>query len=94
MSSQASVFWLSGFVFFVAQTALLLLLVARGRRPGAGPPDRVEIIWTLVPASVIAALALMLGGFTSVSWTDPEPRSDPRPPLSMRWVGSQPEAPE
>ena len=94
MGSQASVFWLSGLVFFVAQTALLLLLVARGRRPGSSPQDRVEIIWTLVPASVIAALALMLGGFTRGSWTDADPRSDPRPPLSMRWVESQPEAPE
>ena len=70
---QNTIFWLTGAAFFAVQLAILLSLV---RRPPAPPSDpaaerrrRVEIVWTIVPASLIAALALMIAGLTASPWT-------------------------
>ena len=45
---------------------------ADGARGGVGPAEEqergVEMVWTLVPAALIAALALMLSGFTDGAW--------------------------
>jgi len=78
---QNGIFWLSGLLFFAVQVRTLGVLL---RRNEANADTRtVEIVWTMVPASLIAALALMLGGLTSTSWTKPE-RGDE--PLEVRLI--------
>jgi heme/copper-type cytochrome/quinol oxidase subunit 2 len=67
---QGSLFWLTGALFFLVQLGILMkLLRARAAEPSAEARHvEVEIVWTLVPASLIAALALMLGGLTTSPW--------------------------
>lgn len=91
MDVQTSLFWITGVAFFAVQLGILLLLMRQGRSPDAETAayGRLEIVWTLVPASLIAALALMLGGFTRGSWTDPEQRPTAAPGLSLRWTGPE-----
>jgi formate-dependent nitrite reductase membrane component NrfD len=72
---QAVIFWLVGIAFFAAQAATLGYLL-RTRRSTAGSASacrRVEIVWTLVPAAVIAALVLMTSGLTRPAWTQVRP---------------------
>jgi hypothetical protein len=70
---QASLFWLTGGAFFALQIGMLLYLLYAS--PDAGRADsgesrrRVEIVWTLVPASILVAVVLMVSGFTASSWT-------------------------
>jgi heme/copper-type cytochrome/quinol oxidase subunit 2 len=67
---QAAIFWLSGIGFFALQAAMLVYLL-RARHSGT-PGDetrRVEVVWTLVPAAVLAALVLMMSGLTQGSWS-------------------------
>ena len=70
---QASLFWLTGGAFFALQIGMLLYLLYA--TPNAGLADsgerrrRVEIVWTLVPASILVAVVLMVSGFTGSSWT-------------------------
>jgi heme/copper-type cytochrome/quinol oxidase subunit 2 len=68
---QATIFWLVGVAFFAVQAATLLYLL-RTRRVPSGREDegrRVEIVWTLVPAAMLAALVLMVSGLTRGTWT-------------------------
>jgi len=68
---QTTIFWLVGAAFFAVQAATLGYLL-RARRSATGGNDegrRVEIVWTLVPAAVLAALVLMMSGLTASSWT-------------------------
>ena len=87
MNLQTALFWLIGIVFFVVQLGILLALMRQSRSADAeiAANGRLEIVWTLVPASLIAALALMLGGFTKGTWTDPD--TQPKPGFTMRWAG-------
>lgn len=70
---QASLFWLTGGAFFALQIGMLLYLLYA--TPNVGLADsgerrrRVEIVWTLVPASILVAVVLMVSGFTGSSWT-------------------------
>ena len=91
MDLQTSAFWLTGGIFFVFQSAVVwkLMRQARSADARAASGSRLEIVWTLVPASMITALALMLGGFTQGSWTDADRLQKPTPGLSLRWVGPE-----
>ena len=70
---QATLFWLTGGAFFALQLGMLLyLLYARPARGLAATEERrhrVEIVWTLVPASILVAVALMVSGLTGSSWS-------------------------
>jgi heme/copper-type cytochrome/quinol oxidase subunit 2 len=68
---KPAVFWLAGTGFFAYQAIVLARLLAeRGRsaNPAEEQERGVEMVWTLVPAALIAALALMLSGFTDGAW--------------------------
>lgn len=81
-SVQASVFWLCGVLFFAVQIGVLvaLLRARHARRDAASHP--AEIVWTLVPAALLAALALMASGLTEPSWS--RVRSAARPLAARR----------
>ncbi|MEW6272344.1 MAG: hypothetical protein AB1689_23930 [Thermodesulfobacteriota bacterium] len=70
---QAALFWLTGGAFFALQLGMVLYLLyaspAAGLAPGEGRRRRVEIVWTLVPASIVVAVVLMVTGFTASSWS-------------------------
>ncbi|HZR79656.1 MAG TPA: cytochrome c oxidase subunit II transmembrane domain-containing protein [Candidatus Binatia bacterium] len=70
---QSSIFWLTGIAFFAVQAAMLLHLLRARRSPASAGDEgrRVEIVWTLVPAAVLAALALMTTGLTRGPGTQP-----------------------
>ena len=91
MDLQTALFWATGVAFFTVQLAILLALMRQSRAsdPGVAAQSRLEIVWTLVPASLIAALALMLGGLTTGSWTDAERDDEPKPGLTFRWAGPE-----
>jgi len=66
-----AIFWISGVAFFAYQSAVLARLVAeRGASvPAENRHERdVEMVWTLVPAALVVALALMLAGFVDGDW--------------------------
>jgi heme/copper-type cytochrome/quinol oxidase subunit 2 len=69
---QATLFWLTGGAFFALQLGMLLYLLYvrpdRGLTPTEERRHRVEIVWTLVPASILVAVALMVSGLTGSSW--------------------------
>lgn len=91
MNLQTSIFWLTGVVFFAVQFGILLTLMRQGRSADAAEASggRLEIVWTIVPASLIAALALMLGGLTKGSWTDAEAPKTPETGLTFRYAGPE-----
>ena len=68
-----TIFWATGIGFFAVQLAMLLHLLRLGARIGTTPEERhrhhAEVIWTLVPASFVAVLALMLGGLVHSPWS-------------------------
>lgn len=70
---QAVVFWLTGGAFFALQLGVLLYLLyarpAAGLAPIEGRRRRVEIVWTLVPASLFVAVVLMVSGVTGSAWS-------------------------
>ena len=66
------IFWVSGIAFFAYQASVLARLVAErgGTTADSSRHERdVEVIWTLVPAALVVALALMLAGFTDRDWS-------------------------
>jgi hypothetical protein len=70
---QAALFWLTGGAFFALQIGMLLYLLyaspAQGLAAAEARRRRVEIVWTLVPASLLVAVVLMVSGFTESSWS-------------------------
>ena len=67
-----ALFWLCGVAFFAYQALVLARLVAERREdlaPDARRERDVEMVWTLVPAALVAALALMLAGLTDGAWS-------------------------
>ncbi|MEC9141127.1 MAG: cytochrome c oxidase subunit II [Chloroflexota bacterium] len=58
------IFWLAVLVFVVVETGLLYAVIKYRRRPSDGMPNQVhgnrtlEIIWTIVPALVLIAIAV------------------------------------
>ncbi|MBM4243897.1 MAG: hypothetical protein FJ148_08800 [Deltaproteobacteria bacterium] len=70
---QATLFWLTGGAFFALQIGTLLYLLYASPSAGLAATGerrrRVELVWTLVPASILVAIVLMVGGFTGASWT-------------------------
>ncbi|MFP6662766.1 MAG: hypothetical protein VCC00_01025 [Deltaproteobacteria bacterium] len=58
---QTAIFWFSGIVFFVVQAWILLRLLKarRVQDPARSAAIHTEIVWTLVPAAFVAAIALM-----------------------------------
>jgi heme/copper-type cytochrome/quinol oxidase subunit 2 len=69
-----AIFWLFAALFLVVQSGMLCFLLFAGRF-GRGAAHRetherhLEIVWTLVPASILVALVLMMYGLTGSSWT-------------------------
>ena len=59
---EPAIFWLSGIAFFAVQMRILLRLLKARRQANEDRSVAIhaEIIWTLVPAAFVAALALML----------------------------------
>jgi heme/copper-type cytochrome/quinol oxidase subunit 2 len=70
-----SIFWFSAMAFLVVQSAILVFLLLKARAGDAETRARsvrerhLEIVWTLVPASVLVALVLMMYGLTDGAWT-------------------------
>ncbi|MEO2167448.1 MAG: hypothetical protein ABGY42_04885 [bacterium] len=58
---ETAIFWFSGIVFFVVQASILLRLLKarRAQDPARSAAIHTEIVWTLVPAAFVAAIALM-----------------------------------
>lgn len=65
---QTWIFRVTGVAFFALQAGILLHLL-RERPAGADGGRSVEIVWTLVPAAILAALVLMLSGGTQPPWS-------------------------
>lgn len=83
---QAAIFWTTGAAFFALQAAMIGYLL-RARRAAAArrQPDRrrqVEVVWTIVPAAVLAALALMVSGLTASSWSQVRSATAPLAPAA------------
>jgi heme/copper-type cytochrome/quinol oxidase subunit 2 len=70
---QATLFWLTGGAFFALQIGMLLYLLYASPTAGLAATGerrrRVEIVWTLVPASILVAVVLMVSGLTGSPWT-------------------------
>ena len=78
---HASIFWLTGAAFLAVQLVFLLVLL-RDRHRATADPDhagrrQVEIVWTLVPASLLVALVLMMSGLTRAPWSRVRPDHQP-----------------
>lgn len=58
---QTKIFWICGVVFFAVQIQILLSLLRQRRQADAGRAEAIhaEIVWTLVPAALVTAIALM-----------------------------------
>ena len=78
---QASLFWLTGGAFFALQLGMLLYLLYASPAVGLAASEerrrRVEIVWTLVPASILLAVILMVSGLTGSSGTRARASADP-----------------
>ena len=90
--SGEAIRWLYWFVFaicavvFVAVETALILFVIRFRRRGSAPPDaegpqihgntRVEIIWTVIPAIILAGIAIVVLARSSAVQATGGDRSD------------------
>jgi len=78
---QATLFWLTGGAFFALQLGMLLYLLYASPAEGLAASEerrrRVEIIWTLAPASILLAVLLMVSGLTGSSWTRVRAAADP-----------------
>jgi heme/copper-type cytochrome/quinol oxidase subunit 2 len=59
---QTKIFWICGIVFFAVQIQILFSLLRQRRRANAENAEAIhaEIIWTLVPAALVTAIALMI----------------------------------
>lgn len=70
---QSTIFWASGSVFFIVQLAMLLYLLRQRHRSEASTEEyrrrHDEVVWTLVPASLVAVLGLMLAGLIRSPWS-------------------------
>jgi heme/copper-type cytochrome/quinol oxidase subunit 2 len=70
---QTTIFWATGAAFFLVQLVMLLFLLRRRHDAPADSEEygrrHAEVVWTLVPASLIAVLALMLGGLIDSPWS-------------------------
>ena len=58
---QTKIFWICGVVFFAVQIQILLSLLRQRRLADTARSEAIhaEIIWTLVPAALVTAIALM-----------------------------------
>ena len=58
---QTEIFWICGAVFFAVQIRTLLSLLRQRRQADAENAAAIhsEIVWTLVPAALVTAIALM-----------------------------------
>lgn len=58
---QTKIFWICGVIFFAVQIQILLSLLRQRRLADAARSEAIhtEIIWTLVPAALVTAIALM-----------------------------------
>lgn len=70
---QTTIFWATGAAFFLVQLAMLLFLLRRRHEAPVGSEEHgrhhAEVVWTLVPASLIAVLGLMLGRLIDSPWS-------------------------
>mgnify|MGYP006184470885 CR=1 FL=1 len=59
---QTNIFWISGIVFFAVQIRILLSLLRQRRQadPSRSEAIHTEIVWTLVPAALVTAIAIMV----------------------------------
>jgi len=76
---QTKIFWICGVVFFAVQMQILFSLLHQRRRADAENTEAIhaEIIWTLVPAALVTAIALMI-------WQQgPFEPTSPAPPAAM-----------
>lgn len=67
MTLQAAIFWTTGAAFFALQASTIGYLLWARRAPDRR--RQVEVVWTIIPAAVLAALALMVSGLTASSWS-------------------------
>lgn len=78
---QATLFWLTGGAFFALQLGMLLYLLYASPIDGLAASEerrrRVEIIWTLVPASLLLAVVLMVSGLTGSAAARTRASADP-----------------
>ncbi|HEY8514262.1 MAG TPA: hypothetical protein VIS07_01975 [Candidatus Binatia bacterium] len=90
---QAALFWLTGGAFFALQLGMLLYLLyarpAAGLASGDGRRHRDEIVWTLVPASLVVAIALMVTGLTAAPWSRVRTASAPDMAVEAKLHGIQ-----
>jgi heme/copper-type cytochrome/quinol oxidase subunit 2 len=58
---QTKIFWMCGVIFFAVQIQILLSLLRQRRLADTARSEAIhaEIIWTLVPAALVTAIALM-----------------------------------
>ena len=59
---QTKIFWICGIVFFAVQIQILFSLLRQRRQANAENTEAIhaEIVWTLVPAALVTAIALMI----------------------------------
>ncbi len=74
---QTKIFWICGIVFFAVQIQILFSLLRQRRRANAENTEAIhaEIIWTLVPAALVTAIALMIWQQGSFERPGPVPAS-------------------
>jgi heme/copper-type cytochrome/quinol oxidase subunit 2 len=72
---QTKIFWICGVVFFAVQMQILFSLLRQRRRASAENTEAIhaEIIWTLVPAALVTAIALMTWQQGPFQRTSPQP---------------------
>ena len=87
------IFWAGSFVFVVTMAGMLYAAIRYRRRPGQGDPEQihghtgVEIAWTIIPAIILAVIAVP----TVIAIFDNE--NSPKPPeeggLLVKAIGHQ-----
>ena len=90
---QATLFWLTGGAFFALQFGMLLYLLYASPAAGLAPSEesrrRVEIVWTLVPASVLVAVVLMVSGLTGSPWSRVRAGADATRTIALHRVDAE-----
>ena len=87
--------WLAGIVFVLVEGALLVALFKFRGKPADGDPKQihgstaVEIIWTIIPAVVLAIVAVPTVQTIMATARVPSVSPDGQPPLKVEVIGHQ-----
>ncbi len=72
---QATTFWALSALFLLSQLALVGWLLRHRRTTVPGSREaaviQTELVWTMVPAALVVALALMAAGLGRANWSRP-----------------------